>query len=592
MSKSNFITASVLLPICLFLTSVAPAKIIHVDDDATGAKDGSSWANAFTYLQKALAIAERGDEIRVAQGRYRPDQGTPPMSSPRRSPSHGPVDPLGSPYAAFQLKNAVAIKGGFAGIVADDPDARDAEQHATILSGDLNGNDPDVLWPRNPLYEFLRMDNSIHVVESTGTDSTAVLDGFVIESAVDSGLLNLEGSPRIVNCLFRECSAQNYGGGAFCSEGGQPSLSNCVFQANSTEFRGGGAIVVSGAYLTLVDCRFVGNWALMEGGAICGVDSDLALTGCTFEMNSARMGGAIHQTGGTLTLVECVFEDNAANEGGAVALAVETASMARCVFERNWAIDSGGAVECAVPMVFDECIFSGNSAGYGGAINASRLSSPQAGAEITTMTHCILTGNRAFDLGGALCCDRAEFAITSCTFAGNWARTGSTLGWLTGSSQDQPYQVNMHNCIVWDGEQSISTTPRPPRRGGIGSRGPDMTIEYSDVQSGWPGEGNIDADPCFAAAGYWVDAANPDIPAEPDDPNPAWVNGDYHLKSQTGRWDPNSESWVLDDVTSSCIDTGDPNSPVGDEPEPNGARINMGAYGGTAEASMSFDAGP
>ena len=119
-----------------------------------------------------------------------------------------------------------------------------------------------------------------------------------------------------------------------------------------------------------------------------------------------------------------------------------------------------------------------------------------------------------------------------------------------------------------------------------------MTIEYSDVQSGWPGEGNIDADPCFAAAGYWVDAANPDIPAEPDDPNPAWVNGDYHLKSQTGRWDPNSESWVLDDVTSSCIDTGDPNSPVGDEPEPNGARINMGAYGGTAEASMSFDAGP
>jgi len=43
----------------------------------------------------------------------------------------------------------------------------------------------------------------------------------------------------------------------------------------------------------------------------------------------------------------------------------------------------------------------------------------------------------------------------------------------------------------------------------------------------------------------------------------------------------------LDDVTSPCIDAGDPNSPVGDEPEPNGGRINMGAYGGTEEASKS-----
>lgn len=43
----------------------------------------------------------------------------------------------------------------------------------------------------------------------------------------------------------------------------------------------------------------------------------------------------------------------------------------------------------------------------------------------------------------------------------------------------------------------------------------------------------------------------------------------------------------MDDVTSPCIDAGDPNSPVGDEPMPNGGRVNMGAYGGTAEASKS-----
>ena len=64
-------------------------------------------------------------------------------------------------------------------------------------------------------------------------------------------------------------------------------------------------------------------------------------------------------------------------------------------------------------------------------------------------------------------------------------------------------------------------------------------------------------------------------------------SGDYHLKSQTGRWDPNSESWIVDDVTSPCIDSGDPNSPMSSEPFPNGGIINMGAYGGTAEASKS-----
>jgi len=81
-----------------------------------------------------------------------------------------------------------------------------------------------------------------------------------------------------------------------------------------------------------------------------------------------------------------------------------------------------------------------------------------------------------------------------------------------------------------------------------------------------------------------------------DCPNAVWIDGDYYLKSQAGRYDPESGSWsctesgagwVIDDVTSPCIDTGDPNNFVGDEPEPNGGIINMGAYGGTTESSKS-----
>jgi len=75
-----------------------------------------------------------------------------------------------------------------------------------------------------------------------------------------------------------------------------------------------------------------------------------------------------------------------------------------------------------------------------------------------------------------------------------------------------------------------------------------------------------------------------DIYADPLFANPA--AGDFHLKSQAGRW--NGTAWVLDSVTSPAIDAGDPADAYSLEPQPNGNRINMGAYGGTAEASKSY----
>jgi hypothetical protein len=110
-----------------------------------------------------------------------------------------------------------------------------------------------------------------------------------------------------------------------------------------------------------------------------------------------------------------------------------------------------------------------------------------------------------------------------------------------------------------------------------------MTITYNDVQGGWPGEGNIDTDPCFAQPGYWDQNGTPD-----DSNDDFWVDGDYHLKSQAGRWDVNEGRWTRDEATSLCIDAGDPASPIGLEPFPNGGIINMGSFGGTAEASKSY----
>ena len=63
---------------------------------------------------------------------------------------------------------------------------------------------------------------------------------------------------------------------------------------------------------------------------------------------------------------------------------------------------------------------------------------------------------------------------------------------------------------------------------------------------------------------------------------------DLHLRSRQGRWNPETATWIKDFQASPCIDAGDPADPVGMELEPNRRVINLGAYGGTVEASLSL----
>jgi len=190
-----------------------------------------------------------------------------------------------------------------------------------------------------------------------------------------------------------------------------------------------------------------------------------------------------------------------------------------------------------------------------------------------TITNCRIVGNEG---NGIEARNSSKPTISNCCIVGNGGvGIGLSLGrWITS-------QATITNCTivgnagygVYSGFPTISNSIIYDNNGVEGAgeiEGSDCTITYSDVQGDWDGEGNIDKDPCFA------------------DPE----NGDYHLKSEAGRWDPNSESWVTDDVTSWCIDAGDPNSDWTAELWPHGECINLGAYGGTREASMSLsDAG-
>jgi hypothetical protein len=184
---------------------------------------------------------------------------------------------------------------------------------------------------------------------------------------------------------------------------------------------------------------------------------------------------------------------------------------------------------------------------------------------------CIVENNGA----GLELVDEAQPSFQNCLVANNGG-AGIAMSPKTEGRKVLHSSPNVVNCTIVDNGQEAILNGCPiivnsifyynvPNSNAAQISSDLALVTYSDIQGGWPGEGNIDTDPFFA---------NPD-------------NGNYHLKSQVGRWDPVNQSWILDDVTSPCVDAGDPSTPLGSEPLDNGGIINMGAYGGTSEASMS-----
>jgi len=372
------------------LSPVAQAgTIYYVDIDATtGANDGTSWDDAYTDLQDALALATDGAEIWVASGVYTPTTGT-------------------NRNVSFSLQSGVAIYGGF---VATETlrSQRDWENNVTTLSGDLNGD--DIGFTNNG-------ENSYHVVVAfSGITTSAILDGFTISGGNANG-----GSPA------------NMGGGMYCNDSSL-TLTNVTFINNTAaQADYGGGMWSIWVNTGLTNVTFINNTA-DYGGGMYNRGSNPTLTGTTFISNTAQDGGGMFNLYSSPVLVNVVFSGNTAQDGGGMYntrphnFPISHPTLTDVTFSGNTAQDDGGGMynEDNSSPSLTNVTFSGNTAQDGGGI-FNLDSSP-------TLTGTTFSGNTAWDDGGGMYSLDSSPTLTGTIFISNTAGDGGGMANLGNSS--------------------------------------------------------------------------------------------------------------------------------------------------------------
>lgn len=343
-----------------------------------------------------------------------------------------------------------------------------------------------------------------------------------------AGILILPGtgsSPAISNCRFFNNVANN--SAAIRSHYSYPTITNCVFTGNTSTSSSGGAIGIGAGGSVIIDCTFIGNSAPGAGGiggAIHSTISTSVITRCTFEGNTAYAGGAVISSSTNSTISDCSFNENSTTwVGGALSItgastssvtncrfqsnstvafggAVEvgghqspSVSLLDCEFENNSSVSAGGAVIWGSPNgVLARCRFTGNSAGSGGAVdqlpvggmqNCSFVgnSGTRGGAlrvsSNASVTNCLFAGNTSTQYGGAMEASGTN-GITNCTFYGNTAAIGGG-GLYHGNANT----ATIRNSVFWANAPNQIT----------GSE----TVNYCNIQAGYAGTGNLNADPLF-----------------------------------------------------------------------------------------------
>jgi hypothetical protein len=284
-------------------------------------------------------------------------------------------------------------------------------------------------------------DNSYHVFyhdASLGLDNTAVLDGFTISEG---------GNPWAWNGM------DPFGAG-MVNVSASPTLANCTFEGNEAGDLGG-AMFNQGASPILTNCTFRANRAEWTGGgAVYNQASSPVFEACTFVDNwTYGIGGGAVNHNSSPVYNNCTFLDNEAEEGGA----------------GMW--NQGGSATVS------NCAFIGNQASLADWGEGGGVANSSSAVVITNSTFAF---NYAAFAGGGLNSWGGSVTVTNCTFYGNVAdgEGGGAIYYYPSA----PLAVT--NSILW-GDMSDEIAGGSP------------TVTYSDIQGGFPGDGNIDEDPLF-----------------------------------------------------------------------------------------------
>ena len=374
--------------------SVAP-KTIYVDMDASGANTGESWENAFLSLQSALAVAIDGDTIKIATGTY-----TPTDTADRT--------------ISFNLVGGVKIYGGYAGVGAADPEARDPALYPSFLSGEVG----------NPASQS---DNSYHVVVGSSINSSTLLDGVTItlgyangatnDQKCGGGLFLISASPTLNNCTFSINTASS-GGGIYCKSS-SPMITNCTIDQKTATSSG---IYNSYSTPTIQNCLFVST----PGTCIYNYYSPSTISNCIFSGTSGSgvgIGCGIYNNQSSPSISNCVFSKITSNTssggGGITNLYYSSPIVSNCVFDGNafLKINSNGTIynfSYSSPT-FNNCSFTNNQASKGACVFSEGFCKP-------TFNDCSFSGN-LLNQGGTgaviMMFDRSDATLNHCSFIGN-----------------------------------------------------------------------------------------------------------------------------------------------------------------------------